>query len=112
MLCTHSVICLLSDGQVAAFGSRSSRSGCCLPAAGFLANPGAGAPMTWVGTAGTGTTGMDKCGCRGVAATLNYWRRAGATGNVRGSMALCTETFPAPRARAFHSLPPFPAFVT
>ncbi len=75
--------------------------------------------MPWVGLVGTGKTGMGKGGCWGTAWIMKTdtetelgRARAGAAGNVRGSVALRLEPFPALSARAFHSLPPFPASMT
>lgn len=69
-----------------------------------------------MGLAGTGKTGT---GEEGIARIMKTDReseaervRAGAAGNVRGSVALCSEPSPALGARAFHSLPPFPASMT
>ena len=77
--------------------------------------------MAWVGLVGTGKTGMGGGWgpSGGIAWIMKTDReteleraRAGAAGNVRGSVALCSEPFPALSARAFHSLPPLPASMT
>lgn len=73
----------------------------------------------WVGLVGTGKTGMEKGGFRGIAWIMETDMqaepervRAGTAGNVRGSVALCSAPFPALSARAFHSLPPLPVSMT
>lgn len=77
------------------------------------------AKVACVGLVGTGKTGMDKAGSWGLVWIMRTDRqteleraRAGAAGNAQGSIALCAQPFPALSARAFHSLPPFPAFMT
>lgn len=77
--------------------------------------------LAWVGLVRAGKTGTGQVGgCGDVAwiMTNRQGDRAGEgesmrmAGNVRGSVALCLEPVPALGARAFHSLPPFPASVT
>ncbi|TNN80304.1 Muscleblind-like protein 1 [Liparis tanakae] len=73
-----------------------------------------------LGLVGTGETGVEKKeGCIGLAWIMKTdvqaepeRVRAGAAGNVRGGIALCSAPFPALGARAFHSPPPLPASVT
>jgi len=131
---TCSVIYLPSDGHAgcysveleAAAGSQSSQSS---QSRGFLVKSGttlfqflaARLELRWLGWVSLVQVRREwkKEGCIGLAWIMKTdvraepaRVRAGAAGNVRGGIALCSAPLPALSARAFHSPPPLPASVT